>query len=67
LGLTAPVNKVWLRNEILSDSAQGFFGAGGHVNETDWTMLRDRWERSHLYRAAASVIALVLLAVALVT
>jgi hypothetical protein len=62
--LTAPVNKVWLRNEALSGSAQRFFGASGNVTETDWTMLRDRWERSHLCRAAASVIALVLLSIA---
>lgn len=65
--LTAPVNKVWLRNEAVSGSAQRFFGAGGSVDETDWTILRDRWERSHLYRAAAAVTALVSLAVALVT
>jgi hypothetical protein len=63
--LTAPVNKIWLRHVALSDGAQQFFGAGGSVSETDWTMLRDRWEWSHLYRAAASVVALVLLAVAL--
>jgi hypothetical protein len=63
--LTAPVNKVWLSRETLSDNAQRFFGAGGSLNESDWTILRDRWERSHLYRAAASVIALILLAVAL--
>jgi hypothetical protein len=65
--LTAPVNKVWLRSEVLSGSARRFFGAGGNVNDADWTVLRDRWERSHLYRAAASVVALVLLAIALVT
>jgi hypothetical protein len=63
--LTAPVNKVWLRRETLSGSASRFFGAGGSLNESDWTMLRDRWERSHLWRAAVSVIALILLAVAL--
>ena len=63
--LTAPVNKVWLSRETLSDGAQRFFGAGGSLNESDWTILRDRWERSHVYRAAASVIALVLLTVAL--
>jgi hypothetical protein len=62
--LTAPVNKVWLRNEALSGSAQRFFGAGGSLTESDWTMLRDRWERSHLYRAATSVSALILVAVA---
>lgn len=63
--LTAPVNKVWLSNEALSRGAQRFFGAGASVSETQWTALRDRWERSHLYRAATSVMALVLLAIAL--
>lgn len=65
--LTAPVNKVWLRSEALSGSADRFFAAGGSVTETDWRTLRNRWERSHFYRAAASVIALVLLAVALLS
>jgi len=63
--LTAPVNKVWLRSAALSGSAERFFAVGGSVTLTDWRMLRDRWERSHLYRAAASLIALVLLAAAL--
>ncbi len=63
--LTAPVNKVWLSGEALSSGAQRFFEAGGSVNESDWTILRDRWERSHLNRAASSVIAFVLLAIAL--
>lgn len=63
--LTAPVNKVWLRDETLSGGAERFFAAGGNVAESDWTVLRDRWEWSHLYRAAASVTALVLLSVAL--
>ena len=65
--VTAPVNKVWLRNETLSGGAQRFFGAGSHVNESDWTALRDRWERSHLCRAASSLVALVLLSIAVVT
>jgi hypothetical protein len=65
--LTAPVNKVWLRDETLSGSADRFFAAGGSVAETDWTVLRDRWEWSHVYRAAASVAALALLAIALVS
>ncbi|HEY1604773.1 MAG TPA: anthrone oxygenase family protein [Allosphingosinicella sp.] len=62
---TAPANKAWLRKEALSGGARRFFGAGGSQAESDWTILRDRWERSHLYRAATSVIALVLLAIAL--
>lgn len=65
--LTAPVNKVWLRNETLPETAQRFFGTDGNEKEIDWTTLRDRWERSHLYRAITSVVALVLLAVALTT
>jgi hypothetical protein len=65
--LTAPINKVWLRNERLSGSAQRFFGASGDPREAEWTVLRNRWERSHLYRAASSVIALALMALALVT
>jgi hypothetical protein len=63
--LTAPVNKVWLQGKALAGGAKGFFDAGASLTETDWTVLRDRWERSHLYRAAASVCALILLAGAL--
>jgi hypothetical protein len=63
--LTAPVNKVWLQGETISGGGRRFFAASGSVTETNWTLLRDRWERSHLCRAAASLIALVLLAVAL--
>ena len=63
--LTAPVNKIWLGSEKLSGSAQRFFGAVSSTEESDWTVLRDRWEQSHLYRAASSVIAFILLAVAL--
>jgi len=39
--------------------------ARANLNESDWTMLRDCWERSHLHGAATSVSALILLAVAL--
>jgi hypothetical protein len=45
--------------------AQRFFAAAGSPNECGWTMLRDRWERSQLYRAVTSVSALIPLAVAL--
>ncbi len=54
-----------LQSEELSSGARRFFGASASVSETDWMVLRDRWEWSHLYRAAASVSALILLAVAL--
>lgn len=63
--LTAPLNRIWLQSEELSSGAGRFFRASASVSESDWMVLRDRWERSHLYRAAASVSALFLLAVAL--
>jgi hypothetical protein len=65
--LTAPVKRMWLRQENLSGGAQRFFGTGGSENGIDWMTLRDRWERSHLYRAVTSVAALVLLAAVLTT
>jgi hypothetical protein len=66
--LTAPVNKVWLKDEELSASAQRFFGAstGGGVDDAGWTVLRDRWERSHVYRAVTAMAAFVLVVIALV-
>lgn len=62
---TAPVNRIWLKNEKLSAGAQRFFGASRQSSKEDWTALRSRWERSHLYRAATSMIAFLSLAVAL--
>jgi hypothetical protein len=64
--LVAPVNRVWLRGEALPESARRFFGMTEHAGETDWTALRDRWEWSHVCRAATSMTAfLLLVAVAL--
>jgi hypothetical protein len=64
--LVAPVNKVWLKGEALSAPASQFFGAAKDADHTDWRRLRDRWEWSHVCRAATSMIAfLLLLAVAL--
>ena len=40
--LTAPVNKVWVKNVSLTTGAQGFFDAGGSIREADWMKLRDR-------------------------
>jgi hypothetical protein len=36
--LTAPVNKVWFRNEALSGSAQRLFGAGGSLRQSSKPM-----------------------------
>lgn len=59
--LTAPVNKVWLKDEALGGSAERFFGAaGGDASAADWMRLRDRWEWSHIWRALAAGAAFVL-------
>jgi hypothetical protein len=63
--LTAPINKVWLKGMALSGGAQRFFGPdSGTAVTDDWTVLRDRWERSHIYRAVTATVAFLLLAVA---
>jgi Domain of unknown function (DUF1772) len=66
--LTAPVNKIWLKDERLTASAQRFFGAEGttDVHEGSWTVLRDRWERSHVYRSVTAMAAFVLVVIAVV-
>jgi len=62
--LTQPLNEYWLQNTELSRSATRFFEAGRAPAAADWTVMRDRWERSHVLRAIASVLALVLLTTA---
>jgi hypothetical protein len=62
--LTQPLNKYWLQDTELSRSAIRFFEAGRAPTAVDWTVMRDRWERSHVLRAIASVLALVLLTTA---
>jgi hypothetical protein len=66
--VTQPVNRHWLRETQLSGSAKRFFGTEGHdpadAAEPHWKELRDRWERSHLMRAAAAMLALIFLTTA---
>jgi hypothetical protein len=65
--LTHPVNNFWLKDVKLSGAGAAFFGAGtGGLggDAPDWTALRDRWEYSHVVRAALGLIALTLLAAA---
>ena len=66
--LTAPVNRVWMRGQKLPGTAHKFFGTGKGMQEErqDWKALRDRWEKSHVYRAIAATAAFLLLAVAIV-
>jgi hypothetical protein len=62
--VTAPVNKAWTQVQALSPAARRFFGAGSGP-QADWTVLRDRWERSHLLRAVTAMTAFILLATAI--
>jgi hypothetical protein len=69
--LTHPVNKFWVRQVALKGAGRGFFafdplGRAGDGAAPEWTVLRDRWEISHIIRAILSVLALVLLATAVV-
>jgi len=59
--VTAPVNKVWLKDEQLSKAGAAFFRTdtgSGKSQEADWKHLRDRWEYSHIARAVLVTVAL---------
>jgi hypothetical protein len=61
--VTHPVNKIWLQGENLSGLGAGFFsfastGGQRETRPADWTDLRDRWEYSHVARAALSSLSL---------
>jgi hypothetical protein len=64
--LTHRVNRFWLAGTELEGMGKGFFGTGGRDEGAapDWTELRDRWEGSHVIRAALGVLSFVLLAAA---
>ncbi len=69
--LTHPVNRFWLRGQRIARAGDSFFTfdpigrkrAIGHPR-INWTALRDRWEYSHVVRAALAFVALVLLLIA---
>lgn len=70
--ITHPVNKFWLKDSRLKGAAGGFFaldpmkqGAASEDGSEGWRRLRDRWEYSHVLRAALAVIALIALIVAI--
>src|SRR5262245_35972066 len=63
--VTHPVNNFWLKDFQPEKLARGFFSFDplGHVDRlraVDWTALRDRWEYSHVFRAALTLLSLVL-------
>jgi hypothetical protein len=70
--ITQPVNRVWVKDLDLQGAGARFFGAKSsappHAAGTaDWKRLRDRWEYSHIARAALAGLAFVLLAIAVTT
>lgn len=69
--VTHPVNRFWLKDQPLADLGAGFFGIGGPGGDRPeedagelWKRYRNRWELSHVARAALGLLALTLLAVA---
>jgi hypothetical protein len=68
--VTHPVNKFWMQGENLNRAGAGFFSLGSKGKGRDesrpvrWTALRDRWEYSHVVRAALSTVSLVALVIA---
>lgn len=67
--LTHPVNNFWLKDVELRGLSAGFFSLAAaqdpaHSENLDWIYLRDRWEFSHVARAAFGAISLILLVVA---
>jgi hypothetical protein len=67
--LTHPVNNFWLKNVGLKGAGASFFAfdlVGRRAGAADdWTQLRNRWETSHVLRAALTVTSFVLLAAAI--
>lgn len=61
--VTQPANRFWLTGANLSGLGASFF-AGAPAAQGDWMALRDRWEYSHLARAACAAIAFIALVIA---
>lgn len=64
--MTHPVNKHWVTDTKMTPAAERFIsadmaGLARPIEDRDWTILRDRWEASHLFRAAFAMVAFVLL------
>ena len=65
--VTHPVNNFWLEDFELKGAGKGFFGfASRDLGNQDWTALRDRWEYSHIARAACVGVAFVCFSIAVV-
>jgi len=71
--MTHPVNRVWLEGTKLGKAGHTFFGdpddkspSHASAGNTDWMLLRDRWEYSHVMRAGCALLALIALTAAVV-
>jgi hypothetical protein len=67
--VTHPINKAWLQPTLLHRAGAAFFDtAAGQESvapdEGNWTRLRDRWEYSHVARAAFAMLGFVALVTA---
>jgi hypothetical protein len=67
--LTHPVNNFWLKDFELKGAGGRFFSFDplrrkAEAGRPDWTMLRNRWEGSHVLRALLSLLSLTLLVTA---
>lgn len=69
--VTQPANKYWLKDQPLSKPGAKFFAVDENrehaatTSDLKWTRFRDRWEYSHMVRAALSAFALIALVVAI--
>lgn len=64
--LTHPVNNFWLKDFKLKKLGAGFFSfdplhRADDSHKPDWTVLRGRWEYSHVVRAGFGLMGLILL------
>ncbi|WP_245513612.1 MULTISPECIES: DUF1772 domain-containing protein [unclassified Mesorhizobium] len=70
--MTQPINKHWLQEVELAAPAKRFFATEGSDGAAlppteEWTTLRNRWELSHVVRAALAMLSLILLTTAIAT
>lgn len=65
---THPLNHFWLKDVELNGAGASFFSidlVGRRGDDGDWTTLRNRWESSHVVRAAFALASLTLIAAAI--
>jgi hypothetical protein len=61
--ITQPANRYWMRYQQMSPAGAAFFRTDADTTMVpDWTILRSRWEYSHVVRAVLFSSALVLVA-----